>query len=61
MAAAAGCGLYLRVRVKPDKREEFVGLMRQLVRDVRANEPGTIDYQFMQAADPHEFVILQRF
>ena len=59
--AQDGRGLYLRVRVKPEKREEFIGLIQQLVRDVRAHEKGTLDFQFMQAADPNEFVFLERF
>ena len=56
-----GRGLYMRVRVKPEKREEFIGLIKGLARDVRANERQTLVFEFMQAADPNEFVFFERF
>jgi quinol monooxygenase YgiN len=51
----------MRVRVKPQKRDEFIGLIKALVRDSKSNEPGTQVLEFMQAADPNEFVFLERF
>jgi quinol monooxygenase YgiN len=59
--AQAGRGVYMRVRVKPQKREEFIGLIKGLVRDSKANESGTQVLEFMQAADPNEFVFFERF
>ena len=59
--AQEGRGVYIRVRVKPQKREEFVGLIKGLVRDAKANERGTQVLEFMQAADPNEFVLFERF
>jgi quinol monooxygenase YgiN len=57
----AGHGVYMRVRVKPEKRAEFIGIITELVRNIRANEPDTHVYEFLQAADPLEFVFFERF
>ncbi len=57
----AGHGVYMRVRVKPEKRSEFIGIITELVRNIKANEPDTLVYEFMQAADPLEFVFFERF
>lgn len=55
-------GVYMRVRVKPERRDEFIELIRQLVRDIKANEPGTLVYELMQnESDPLEFVFAERF
>ena len=51
----------MRVRVKPEKRDEFVGLITELAANVRANEPDTLIYEFLQAEDPNEFVFFECF
>ena len=60
-ASTAGYACYMRVRTKPEKRDEFVGLVLQLQRDVRANEPDTLVYEFLQGSDANEFVFLECF
>lgn len=37
-----------RMQVKPGKEQEFEELARQLTREVRANEPGTLGYEFFR-------------
>lgn len=59
--SAQGRSVYIRVRVKPAKREEFIGLIKGLIRDVKANEKATLVFEYMQAADPNEFVLFERF
>lgn len=56
-----GYACYLRVRIKPEKREEFIGLIRKLRDDVRREMPQTRFYEFLATADPLEFVLLQGF
>lgn len=56
-----GYACYLRVRVKPGKREEFIGLIHKLSSDVRRELPDTCFYEFLATADPLEFVLLQGF
>lgn len=57
----AGYACYLRVRVKPDKRTEFLELMRGLVANVRAHEADTLVYEILQGADENEFVFFECF
>jgi quinol monooxygenase YgiN len=61
MNIMAGHGVYMRVRVKPEKRAEFIGIITGLVRNIKANEPDTLVYEFLEAADPNEFVFFERF
>jgi quinol monooxygenase YgiN len=58
---AAGYACYLRVRVKSDKRDEFVGLITQLRADVARELGGVRFYEVLATADPLEFVLLQGF
>ncbi len=53
--------LYMRVRVKPEKRDEFIGLITELAANVKANEPETLVWEFLQADDPDEFVFFECF
>ena len=57
----SGYACYMRVRVKPEKREEFVGLIHGLVTNIRANEPDTLVYEVLQGADENEFVFFECF
>lgn len=52
---------YMRVRTKPEKRDEFVRLVTQLRADVLRNEPDTLVYEFLQGADANEFVFFECF
>jgi quinol monooxygenase YgiN len=61
MTPAIGYGCYIRVRTKPDKRDEFVRLILSLRAQVLANEPSTLVYEFFQAADRNEFVFFEGY
>ena len=52
---------YMRVRTKPQKRDEFVRLITKLRRDALENEPGTIVFEVVQGADLNEFVLIEGF
>jgi len=55
-------GIVLHVRTKPEKSNEFAGLIAQLQKDVRAHEPGALVYQVMRAEDdPTLFVVTEVF
>ncbi len=41
----------IRLKVLPDKVEEFEGLVAQLVRDIYANEPGARFYEVRRVKD----------
>ncbi|HSN72244.1 MAG TPA: putative quinol monooxygenase [Steroidobacteraceae bacterium] len=56
-----GYACYMRVRVKPDKRLEFLQLMHDLVANVRMNEPETLVYEVLQGSDENEFVFFECF
>jgi (4S)-4-hydroxy-5-phosphonooxypentane-2,3-dione isomerase len=56
-----GYACYLRVRIKPDKRGEFIGLIHRLREDTRREMTGVVFYEFLATADPLEFVLLQGF
>lgn len=61
MDKQVGYACYLRVRTKPEKRDEFVRLVTELRNNVRRNEPDTLVFEFLQAADPNEFVFMEGF
>jgi quinol monooxygenase YgiN len=61
MSTTATYGVYLRVRVHPEKREEFIQLVTELAANVKANEPDALIYEFLQAEDPNEFVFFECF
>jgi quinol monooxygenase YgiN len=56
-----GYGSYMRVRTKPDKREEFLRLVAGLRSDVLAHEPDTLLFEVFQGADANEFVFFEGF
>lgn len=59
---STGYVVCMRVRVLPEKRAEFIRLISQLIRDVKANEPETLIYEVAQSSvDPDEFVFFERF
>ena len=51
----------MRVRVKPEKRGDFLELIRGLVGNIRAHEPDTLVYEVLQGADENEFVFFECF
>ncbi len=58
-AAAYAC--YMRVRTKPDKRDEFARLVLELQANVRRHEPDTLVYEVLQGGDANEFVFFECF
>lgn len=40
----------LELAVQPGKEEEFPALVEDMVRATKANEPGTLDYQWSTSA-----------
>ena len=50
-----------RLRVAPEKQQEFEGLVTQLVRDVHANEPGQVFEYRRGQADPLSYVLFLSF
>jgi len=61
MSTSTSHAIYIRVRVKPEKRDEFIGLITELAANVKANEPDTLVWEFLQAEDPNEFLFLEVF
>jgi len=52
----------IRLKVLPDKVQEFEGLVAQLVRDIHANEPGVKFYEVRRVKDqPHTYVYFLSF
>lgn len=51
-----------RMKVKPDKEQEFVRLSERLTERVLATEPNTLIYQFFRQRDkPLEFAVIEQF
>ena len=61
MTSPVGYAAYLRVRTKPDKRDEFVRLIAELRSNVLQNEPDTLVFEVLQGADRNEFVFFECF
>jgi quinol monooxygenase YgiN len=61
MSRGVGHAVYMRVRTKPQKREEFLALIRELRANVLAHEPGTVFFELLQGADANEFVFMEGF
>jgi quinol monooxygenase YgiN len=58
---AATYACYMRVRTKPEKRDEVARLVLELQANVRNNEPDTLVYEILQGDDPNEFVFFECF
>lgn len=51
-----------RMKIKPDKVEEFKRLARDLTEKVHAHEPETTAYQFFKLRDePHGYAVFEQF
>lgn len=61
MGKTVGLAAYMRVRTKPEKREEFLRLIGELRADVHLHEPDTLLFEVLQGKDPNEFVIYECF
>ena len=61
MARTVGLAAYMRVRTRPEKREEFLRLIGGLRADVHRHEPDTLLFEVLQGNDPNEFVIYECF
>ena len=61
MSNDVGLAAYMRVRTKPEKREEFLRLVGELRANVQRHEPGTLLFEVLQGNDPNEFVFFECF
>jgi quinol monooxygenase YgiN len=50
-----------RMTVRPDERAEFIRLCRRLEDYVRANEPGTLWYEFFKLREENRYAVLESF
>ena len=61
MANPIGLAAYMRVRTRPEKREEFLRLIGELRANVHRHERDTLLFEVLQGNDPNEFVIYECF
>ena len=50
-----------RMTVRPGHEAAFVAACRQLEAHVRANEPGTLMYEFFKLREPNRYAVLESF
>jgi (4S)-4-hydroxy-5-phosphonooxypentane-2,3-dione isomerase len=50
-----------RMTVRPEKRDEFISLCRELERYVAENEPEVLLYEFFKLREEHRYAILESF
>ncbi len=61
IAQGTGYACNMRVKVLAEKRDEFVGLVRQLRVDVARELPSVVFYEFLATGNPLEFVFMLGF
>jgi quinol monooxygenase YgiN len=61
MPKSVGLAAYMRLRIKPEKREEFLQLISGLRANVHQHEPETLLFEVLQGNDANEFVIYECF
>ncbi|MEI8299761.1 MAG: putative quinol monooxygenase [Pseudomonadota bacterium] len=61
MTTTCGYACYIRLRTKPGKREEFLGLVRELRVNVKKHELGCVFFELLQGSEPNEFVFFEGF
>ncbi len=61
MSKPVGYAAYLRLRTKPEKREEFLRLIGELRNNVRRHEPTTLFFEILQGKHANEFVFFEGF
>lgn len=50
-----------RMTVKAGHEAEFVRICKQLTEKVRANEPGTVYYDFFNLREPRRYAVIESF
>jgi autoinducer 2-degrading protein len=50
-----------RMTVKPGQEAAFIAACRELEAHVRANEPGTLLYEFFKLREPNRYAVLECF
>ena len=50
-----------RMTVKPGTEREFTALVHRLENHVRANEPGTLQYEFYKLREQNRYAVLECF
>lgn len=51
-----------RMKIKPDRREDFIRLARELTEKVHANEPDTTAYEFFRLRDDeYSYAVFEQF
>jgi quinol monooxygenase YgiN len=61
MTEGVGYGAYIRVRTKPEKRDEFLRLISKLRADVKQHESKTLFFEIFQGPDTNEFVLIEGY
>jgi len=61
IAQGTGYACNMRVKVLAEKRDEFVGLVRQLRVDVARELSSVVFYEFLATGNPLEFVFMLGF
>ena len=61
MNLRVGYACYMRLRTKPERRDEFLRLVLALQANVREHEPATLVFELLQGADRNEFVFFEGF
>ena len=61
MDKSVGLAAYMRVRTKPEKREEFLRLIGERRANVHRDEPDTLLFEVLHGKDDNEFVIYECF
>ena len=61
IAQGTGYACNMRVKVLAEKRDEFVGLVRQLRVDVARDLSSVVFYEFLATGNPLEFVFMLGF
>ena len=53
--------LLVRMQVKAGKAARYEEILRELVKDTRANEPGCLRYEYWRGAEPNAYYCLLSF
>lgn len=53
--------LLVRMQVKPGKDRRYEEILRELVKDTQANEPGCLRYEYWRGAEPNAYYCLLSF
>ena len=53
--------LLVRMQVKPGKARRYEEILRELVKDTQANEPGCLRYEYWRGGEPNAYYCLLSF